>query len=258
MVDIKKLNEDISYFKVPYKDIFVAIYVIRTEKGAVLFDTAACDEDVETYIRPALEELRLTPSHIFISHNHKDHAGGLAAAAALWPEAAILTRSEDLRKTYPQAVCPEEGEIFLDTLRVVAIPGHTPDSAALLDLCTNTLITGDCLQSYGIYGSGAWYGAVVLPAEHLAAMRRLRAMPLQVIATAHDYHPVGLLSQGMDAINARLDSCVGALERLRGILEANPTLDDAQLAELCNDGKLPQVATKVIAALRQAVATGKI
>ena len=258
MVELHKLNDDISYFKVPYKDIFVAIYVIRTENGTVLFDTAACEEDVKGYILPALEALQLKPSHIFISHNHADHAGGLAAAAALWPEAVILSRSDDLRKKYPQLVCPEDGETVLDTLRIVAIPGHTQDSAALLDLRTNTLITGDCLQSYGIYGSGAWYGAVVLPAEHFAAIRRLRAMPLQVIATAHDYHPVGLLSQGMDAINARLDSCVGALERLRGILEANPTLDDAQLAELCNDGKLPKVATKVIAALRQAAATGKI
>ncbi len=258
MVEIEKLNRNIVYFKVPYKDIFVAIYVIRTEKGTVLFDTAACDADVEGYILPALQELQLTPDYIFISHNHKDHAGGLSKAAALWPDAAILSRSEDLQKHYRQIIHPADGAEILDVLRVVAIPGHTKDSAALLDLRTNTLITGDCLQSYGIYGSGTWYGAVVLPTEHFAAMRRLRAMPIQVIATAHDYHPVGLLSHGMDAINARLDSCVGALERLRGILEANPTLDDAQLAELCNDGRLPTVATKVIAALRQAIEAGKL
>ena len=258
MVQIHKLNEDISWFQVPYKDIFVAIYVIRTETGTVLFDTAACDGDVENYILPVLRELQLTPSHIFISHNHLDHAGGLSAAAALWPEAVILSRNEALLETYPQAVCPEDGQRILDVLQVVAIPGHTKDSAALLDLRTNTLITGDCLQSYGIYGSGNWYGAVVLPAEHLAAVRKLRTLPLAVVATAHDYHPVGVVSCGADAINARLDSCVGALERLRGILEANPMLRDAQLVQLCNDGKLPLVAEKVITALRGAIKAGTL
>lgn len=255
MVDVQKLNEDISYFQVPYKDIFVAIYVIRTEKGTVLFDTAACDEDVHGYILPALQELQLTPSHIFISHNHKDHAGGLASAAALWPDAAILTRSEDLCKSYPNAAAPADGERILDVLRVIAIPGHTKDSAALLDLRTNTLITGDCLQSYGIYGSGTWYGAVVFPAEHFAAVRKLRALPLTVIATAHDYHPVGIISRGTDEINARLDSCVGALERLRSLIEANPTLADDRVAELANDGQLPQVAPRVITALRKMICT---
>ena len=258
MVEIEKLNQDIAYFKVPYKDIFVAIYVIRTEKGTVLFDTAACDADVEDYILPALQQLKLTPDYIFISHNHKDHAGGLSKAAALWPDAVILSRSEDLQGLYPQITCPGDGGEILDVLRVVAVPGHTQDSAALLDLRTNTLITGDCLQSYGIYGSGTWYGAVVLPAEHFAAVRRLRALPLETVATAHDYHPVGMISRGMDAVHARLDSCVGALERLRSLMEANPALDDAQVAELANDGRLPKVAPRVVAALRDAVAAGKI
>ena len=258
MAEIQKLNDDIFYFKVPYKDIFVAIYVIRTERGTVLFDTAACDEDVEDYILPALEELGLTPDYIFISHNHKDHAGGLPRATALWPEAVILSRSDDLLKCYSKASYPEDGQTVLDVLQVIAIPGHTKDAAALLDLRTNTLVTGDCLQSYGIYGSGTWYGAIVLPAEHFAAVRKLRALPLSVIATAHDYHPVGLISYGADEINARLDSCVGALERLRGILEANPALEDAQVAELCNDGQLPTVAPRVIAALRGTIKAGTI
>ena len=40
MLDIQTVTSSISVFKVPYKDIFVGIYVIRTEKGVALFDTA--------------------------------------------------------------------------------------------------------------------------------------------------------------------------------------------------------------------------
>lgn len=253
MIDIQKLNDHICYFKVPYKDIFVSIYVLRTEKGVVLFDAAACDEDVDQWILPAMEQLGVKPDYIFISHNHTDHAGGLARAAALWPEAVILSGSAVLQEKFSQVHCPADGEMVLDVLQVVHIPGHTADSAALLDLRTNTLVSGDCLQSYGIYGSGAWYGAIILTAEHYGAIRKLRTMPIETIAAAHIYHPVGMISRGADAVAAKLDSCIGALERVRSMIEANPNADDAQVTALCNDGRLPMVATRVITAMRKAM-----
>jgi len=258
MLEIKTFNEHISYFNVPYKDIYVGIYVIKTPDGAVLFDTAAGDADVDNYIAPALEQLGVKLTHVFISHNHSDHAGGLARVAALYPEAKIISRDGELKETYPDILALEDGDMVNDHLQLVTIPGHTADSAALLDLRTNTLITGDCLQSYGIYGSGYWYGAIRLTAPHYRAVRKLRALPIENIATAHDYHPVGQFSLGKDAVAARLDSCIGALERVRAIMEANPALDDKQVADLCNDGRLPKVASRVVAALRKAADEGAI
>ena len=101
MIDIQTVNDRICCFKVPYKDIFVAIYILKTDKGAVLFDTAACDRDVDEWIAPALQQLGITPIHIFISHNHTDHSGGVARAATLWPDAVILSRSENCGRTIP-------------------------------------------------------------------------------------------------------------------------------------------------------------
>ena len=258
MIEIQKITEHISCFKVPYKDIFVGIYVLRADEGVILFDTAACDADVDNWIAPALEQLGVVPTHIFIYHNHTDHAGGIARAAALWPEAVILSRSPKLQEAYPNAKHPEDWRILLDTFQVVTIPGHTMDAAALLDLRTNTLVCGDCLQSFGIYGSGYWYGAITYPAEHFAAINKLRELPIENIATAHDYHPVGMVSYGKDAAMQRLDSCVDALDRVRKIAEMHPDLDEKQVAELCNDGTFPKVAGRVIAALRKAAAEGRI
>lgn len=258
MLEIKEFNQHISYFNVPYKDIYVGIYVIKTAGGAVLFDTAANDADVDGYIVPALEQLGVQLTHVFISHNHGDHAGGLARVAELFPDAKIVSRSVKLQETYPGIVALEDGDMLTDALQVITIPGHTSDSAALFDLRTNTLITGDCLQSYGIYGSGYWYGAVTLTAQHYAAVRKLRALPIQNIATAHDYHPVGQFSFSPDAVAARLDSCIGALERVRAIADANPAMTDEEVAALCNDGRLPKVASRVVAALQKAAAEGTI
>lgn len=258
MIDLISVNDRICYFKVPYKDIFVAIYILRTEKGVVLFDTAACDQDVDSWIVPALEQLGVTPTHIFVSHNHKDHAGGLARAAALFPDARIVARSATLAKEYPNVLSPEDGDVLLDTLQVVAIPGHTIDCSGLLDLATNTLVCGDCMQSYGIFGSGYWYGNITFPAEHFAAIEKVRKLNIETVATAHDYHPCDVVSVGKEVIKLRLDSCVDALKRVLQIAEENSALDDTQVAELCNDSTFPKVAPKVITALRAARAEGRI
>lgn len=256
---IGTLNEYTNYFKVPYKDIFVGIYVIRHAGGAVLFDTAATDADVDEYIMPALAELGFAPeqvTHIFISHHHRDHSGGLARAAALCPYARIVSRSETLRELYPDLLAPEDGELLTEGLQVVAIPGHTVDSAAILDLRTNTLISGDCLQQFGIYGSGNWYGAIPLPVEHVAAVRKLRTLPIDTIAAAHAYHPNGMICRGSADVAQCLYSCVGALDRLRFLMERNPELNDEQLADLSNQADLPKVAPRIITALRNAIAEG--
>lgn len=258
MIRLQTITDHICCFRVPYKDIFVGIYILRTDKGTVLFDTAACDADVDNWIAPALQQLGVEPTHIFISHNHTDHAGGIARAAALWPNAVILSRSQKLQEEYAQVHCPEDGELVLDVLQVVTVPGHTSDSSGLLDLRTKTLVSGDCLQSYGIYGSGTWYGAITLTAAHYAAVRKLRTMSIENIATAHDYHPVGMVSYGANASATRLDTCIGALERIRGLLEANPHLDDEQVTRLCNDGRLPAVAVRVVTAMRKAVTEGSL
>lgn len=254
MLEITAVTDHIYNFKVPYKDIFVGIYVIRHPEGAVLFDAAGCDADVDAYIQPALAQLGITPdrvSHIFISHHHRDHSGGLARAAALYPNARIVSRSSTLAELYPGLLAPEDGCIIAGTLQVVAIPGHTADSAALLDLRTGTLVSGDCLQLYGIFGSGNWYGAIALPADHFAAIEKLRTLPIGMIAAAHDYCPSGMFHRGREAVAQCLEHCVGALERLRGLIHANPQLDDEQLAQLSNADGLPKVAPRIIAALRQ-------
>lgn len=250
MIELQKINDHICYFKVPYKDIFVGIYILRTEKGTVLFDTAACDEDVDNYIVPALQQLSVEPTHIFISHHHKDHSGGLARAAEVFPNAQIWSRSTALKEQYPNIHCHEDGELLLDVLQIVTIPGHTTDSAALLDTRTNILVSGDCLQLYGIFGSGYWYGNIGMPIEHYAAIEKLRTLPIKTITTAHDYCPGGMTYAGKEQVKLCLDSCVDALQRIRDMAKENSELDNEQLSQLCNDGTYPKVSARIVGILR--------
>lgn len=263
MENLTQLNEHIHRLTVPYKDIFTTVYFIRTPEGVVIFDTASSSSDAEQYILPALAELGISAQglkYIFISHNHTDHAFGIDRLMAEFPHLIVLNRNRKYKEEHPQyqVVRLEDGDALAEVLQVVAIPGHTVDSAALLDKRTGTLITGDCFQLYGIFGSGLWGANIRLPAEHLAALEKVRAMTgIETIATAHDYHPCGPICRGAAEIALCLDSCAAPLLRLKEMLLADPSRSDADIVAEYNHSKtLPTVGAHVAAAIREALAAG--
>ena len=93
---------------------------------------------------------------MFISHNHTDHAGGLGAFMKAFPNTCIISRHPDIIERFKgyNTLLPQEESVILNDLKIVTIIGHTADSSAILDMRTNTLISGDGLQLHGIFGSG--------------------------------------------------------------------------------------------------------
>lgn len=265
MLEITKINENIYRTTLPYKDIFTTIYTIRTPDGVLLFDAASYDTDAENYILPFLKEVGVSPEalkYIFISHNHADHAGGLKSLISFFPEACIVSRSPEIKTAYAegyQLIAPEQDDVILGVLRVITIPGHTADSMALLDTRTNTLITGDCLQVYGIVGSQDWASNIRLPAEHLQALEKVRALDADQIITAHDYYPCGYRADGKEQARQMVDNCEAPLRRLQKLICEDPDLDDARIRELYNnDPKAPTIRLAVVAAMRAAMEAGKL
>lgn len=258
-----KINEQIFRVTLPYKDIFTTVYTLNAPSGAVLFDAGSFDSDWEDYILPLLQEAGIEATHVkyvFISHNHKDHSGGLPRLLEALPQMQIVSRSQTLKEKYPSRFClPEEGDLLLDTFQVITIPGHTADSAGLLDLRTRTLITGDCLQLAGIRGSGDWACNISYPAEHLAAIQKLRTLGAAQVLTAHDYVPYGYRADGAEGVQKVLDACEEALTRLASLIKADPILDDEQIREAYNDpeGDLT-VNVRVVAAMRAALDGGTL
>lgn len=255
-MEIMKMNENIHRITLPYKDIFTTIYTVKTDKGVLLFDAASYDTDLEQYIQPMLDELKITAEdlkYIFISHNHGDHAGGLRPIIERYPNAVILSRSAKLAETYAdyKVESHEDGDTVLDVLQIVTIPGHTKDSAAILDKRTNTMISGDCLQLYGIFGSDDWASNINHPALHLEALAKLRTMDIENIYTAHDYHPYGFKHEGKAAVAKVLVACEEPLTLVKILIENNPELDNEAIRQKFNaTGKIPTLRAKVVAEVR--------
>ena len=261
MIQIAKMTENIFRFDIPYKDIFVGVLVLRAPGGTVLFDAAATDADVDEYIVPALEQLGVDDlKYVFISHKHLDHAGGLARLRQLYPQICIVSRSEILQEEYAGTPFqfPEDNDTVCDVFQVVTIPGHAVDAMGLLDTRTKTLLSGDSLQLFGIYGSGLW-GAVIYDVRpHMQAIAKLREMDIDTILTAHDYHPYGTTHAGKEAVKNCLDASVAGLKRIADAIWEFPTLDDKEVAEKLNDGTLPTVPHRIVRSVRKAMAEGAI
>ena len=264
MKNVIKISDNIFRTTTPYKDIFTTIYAIKGSCGWILFDSASFDSDAEEYIRPFLEEVGADADslkYVFISHNHKDHAGGLTGFLKLYPSVTVLTRSQSLKESLAgyNVVMPSDGDVIMDDFRVVAIPGHTIDSAGILDTRTNTLISGDSLQLYGIFGSQDWASNITLPVEHLGKIKMLREMEIDRLLTAHDYHPYGYRADGRAEVLKFLDASVEPLLKLRGFILENPDADDAKIREIYNaSDKIPTISERVVAAMRAAIKAGEI
>ena len=252
-----------SRLTVPFKDIFTTIFTVETQEGVLIFDTGTYPEDITHRLLPFLAErnIRLDAVRaIFISHSHGDHAGGLATLAPLVPDARIYTRSKKLAEQFPaQSDQPEDGEVILGDLQVVTIPGQSKDSMGLLDLREETLLSGDCLQLYGIFGSGKWGSNITLPTLHFQALEKLASLPIRRIYAAHDYHPQGWCFEGEKAVAEAIENCRKPLYVIRDLIREHPDLSDEQLAELFRDGgNRPAIHNGVVTAVRKELADERL
>ena len=250
-----EITPHISRITTPYKDIFTSVYAVDTEEGVLIFDSASYDSDLSDYITPFIEELGAADriKYVFISHDHADHSGGIDAFVKKYPDAKVVSRSPRLKEKLcgSEVICSEDGDTLLGVLRVITIPGHTADSAAVFDTRTKTLITGDCLQLYGIYGSGNWGANISLIKEHTEAIEKLRGMDIDRIVTAHDYHPCGWDYVGKDAIAKALDSCIAPFDDIRSLISENGSLSDAEICAIYNNGDKPTLGCHVVTAVRK-------
>ena len=256
MTELTAVTPNIYRLVIPFLDIYTTVFVVTTDSGSVLIDTATYPEDIENYVVPALQELNIPAEKLLytvITHNHRDHAGGLERFAQLFPNTVVAAGSTGCEARIPghSVQVLEDGQTLLGPLKAVSLPGHTADFIGILDTRTNTLISGDGLQMYGIYGSGNWGANISLIPEHLALGKRLKQMDIDTILASHNYHPCDWRADGKEAVHRYIDECANALYDIKAYADRYPELDDQALAEQYNaQSGLPTVGAHVFKALR--------
>ncbi len=232
----------IYMMKVPFSTIWSAVFLVEGEEK-ILVDSGASASSVDDYIVPGLRELGLELSDIgwlINTHSHGDHMGGNHRILTVCPGVKLaafdgaaekiadpLPHSIKTRVKYP-AFSPKppkefpghtpelvlkEGEVLSGRLQVLHTPGHDTECISLLDLKTNSVLTGDSLQAFGMTGPD---GAGMAFYKDLPAYRRsiekVELLKVENIITSHDFRPFGYAAMGRDAVRTYLKVCRVATE----------------------------------------------
>jgi glyoxylase-like metal-dependent hydrolase (beta-lactamase superfamily II) len=122
--------------------------------------------------------------HIILTHQHADHAGGLAGVAPQ-VNAAIYAGEADLgsiQSDKPLKPVKDGDEVF--GLRIIGTPGHTIGHVSVFDPSTGVLVAGDALRtSTGLAGSDPQYTAD--PIEAADSVRKLAKLDVETILPGH-------------------------------------------------------------------------
>jgi glyoxylase-like metal-dependent hydrolase (beta-lactamase superfamily II) len=140
--------------------------------GAWLVDPGPALDDHLAALRDELDR-RGGLGGIALTHDHADHAGGVAAVHARYPEAPIAAaRGEvDVRLS--------DGHRF-GPFDVIGTPGHAPDHLAFV--AGGAALTGDAVLGEGSVFIAPDPGALV---AYLDGLNRLKARRLDVLCPGH-------------------------------------------------------------------------
>lgn len=178
--EVYEVDRNVFAIYEPHQFQEVISYLIVGERRALLWDSGMGIGRISEVV----DELTDVPVVVVNSHTHPDHVGGNAEFAEIWGfdtdfsnrSASGYANARMVGQVRPGALCralPEGvdssnyeikpfrvGRRIQDgstialggrDLQILAVPGHTPDAAALLDTEAGLLFTGDSFYEGPIY-----------------------------------------------------------------------------------------------------------
>ena len=170
----KETLKDIFRLNVPFERIYTTVFLIKTDGGAIIVDSATTKADVDEYLIPALSELACPLSSIttlVLTHSHSDHAGGAPRILELMPHLEVVT----------------EPRVLTEGISTYSLPVHTDGFIGVLDERTKTLISGDGFQGAGV---DVYRCYIPKPEVYIATIERVKADErVENLLFSHEYEP---------------------------------------------------------------------
>ena len=242
----KQITEHIWRLKVPFEKIYTAVWLLEDGDQYVLLDAATTEYDVAEYILPALKQREICPTHLVCSHHHEDHSGGMTALICAFPNAEVYAGAPEQYRNFTSQPLQDEQPISVH-ICAIALPGHTSDMFGLWDKRSDTVITGDALQSDGV---DRWGVCVTDIQAYQNTLLRLRRLSVKQLLASHDFVPFGYRSEGAQ-VPQYLEQCSASLARVKTAVDQYADLPLQEITRLLNEkySHLPPVPTATVRAM---------
>lgn len=169
--------------RVDLTQVSAYLLVRGTEVAVVDLGTPGSQAGIEAGLKAAGQDWAAV-RHIILTHQHQDHAGGLAEVAPL-VKATVYAGAGDvggIDSAKPLSPVKEGDEIF--GLRILDTPGHTLGHVSVFDPATGTLVAGDALRTQnGLEGSNPQFTADTAKAN--ASVKKLAQLDVRAILPGH-------------------------------------------------------------------------
>ncbi|MCC0016774.1 MAG: hydroxyacylglutathione hydrolase [Rhodobiaceae bacterium] len=147
-------------------------------------ETASIDVPEEAAVRKALADTGWTLTHIFITHHHADHIGGLAALKG--PDVTVIGPRKDEARIPGLDILVHEGDSVVfggERVMVFETPGHTSGHVTYWMPESGLVFAGDTLFAMGC---GRLFEGT--PADMWASLSKIAALPPQTkVFCGHEY-----------------------------------------------------------------------
>ena len=193
--DIAQETKEITRIRLCSGEVRTCVFLVENEeKGEyTLIDSGFDEHMVVQQLLPSLQALSVPLSKIrrlLLTHSHGDHMDGLPTLLPHIPHVEIYAHESISVRTHTLTDGMRIGDI-----QAVYMPGHTVDGFGFVDVRTNSLISGDGLQLWGIEGFGT---GADLPNEYLQTHDKLLAMDICNIFSSHPYDFLGERALGCE------------------------------------------------------------
>lgn len=192
---------------IPFDHLFTSVFLLTGDTNFII-DAATTREDVYERILPALAEMGISDAVLLLTHRHGDHSGGAPFLEEAIPGITVRTLQPNASLSY---------------LKAIPLGGHTEDSLGYLDTRTNTLLSGDGLQFYGV---GKYGCSIVSAALYEETLDRLDALGARAILPSHAFIGGGDCAVGEDAVRVLLTSAREIWEEIKTFILSYPKDSD--------------------------------
>ncbi|CAD2220955.1 Metallo-beta-lactamase superfamily/Beta-lactamase associated winged helix domain containing protein, putative [Angomonas deanei] len=133
-------------------------YLVGSGKSRALIDSGEGMPHYKAMVQTALRDIEkefgepVSISHLFLTHWHPDHVGGVPAIRELFPQVEIYKKPSQYNPVEVDSIAKEPPEIFKvegATMKVIPCPGHTDDHLCLFLEEEKAMFTGDTVLGEG-------------------------------------------------------------------------------------------------------------